>query len=178
MNNVFPKLVDLPKGIKYFLAAFLLLMSIGVTIGLVYVYETTEMTADRTEEHYAGSTSEDDIDIPEKYPKEFESMLLTTHTHLISFSFIFFFLGLIFYMNSIITGGWKTFIIIEPFISVLITFGSIWGVRYISSIYSNYIILFGILTYLSFYLMVAVSLYELLLKKTDLSQIPRGKTVK
>ena len=165
MNNIFPRLVDLPQNIKYFLAAFLLLMSLGVSLGLVYVYETTEMTSGGTEEHYTGSTSEDDIDIPEKYPKEFESMLLTTHTHLISFSFIFFFLGLIFYMNSTITGGWKTFIIIEPFISVLITFGSIWGVRYSSLIYSNYIILFGILTYLSFYLMVAMSLYELLVKK-------------
>ncbi len=165
MNNIFPRLVDLPQNIKYFLAAFLLLMSLGVSLGLVYVYETTEMTSGGTEEHYTGSTPNDDMDIPEKYPKEFESMLLTTHTHLISFSFIFFFLGLIFYMNSTITGGWKTFIIIEPFISVLITFGSIWGVRYSSLIYSNYIILFGILTYLSFYLMVAMSLYELLVKK-------------
>ena len=165
MNNVFPRLVDLPQNIKYFLSAFLLLISLGVTLGLVYVYETTEMTSGGTEEHYTGSALNDDIDIPEKYPKELESMLLTTHTHLISFSFIFFFLGLIFYMNSTITGGWKTFIIIEPFISVLITFGSIWGVRYSSLIYSNYIILFGILTYLSFYLMVAMSLYELLVKK-------------
>jgi hypothetical protein len=165
MNNIFPRLVDLPQNIKYFLAAFLLLMSLGVSLGLVYVYETTEMTSGGTEEHYTGSTPNDDMDIPEKYPKELESMLLTTHTHLISFSFIFFFLGLIFYMNSTITGGWKTFIIIEPFISVLITFGSIWGVRYSSLIYSNYIILFGILTYLSFYLMVAMSLYELLVKK-------------
>jgi len=140
-------------------------MSLGVSLGLVYVYETTEMTSGGTEEHYTGSALNDDMDIPEKYPKELESMLLTTHTHLISFSFIFFFLGLIFYMNSTITGGWKTFIIIEPFISVLITFGSIWGVRYSSLIYSNYIILFGILTYLSFYLMVAMSLYELLVKK-------------
>ena len=165
MNNIFPRLVDLPQNIKYFLSAFLLLISLGVTLGLVYVYETTEMTSGGTEEHYTGSALNDDIDIPEKYPKELESMLLTTHTHLISFSFIFFFLGLIFYMNSTITGGWKTFIIIEPFISVLITFGSIWGVRYSSLIYSNYIILFGILTYLSFYLMVAMSLYELLVKK-------------
>jgi len=165
MNNIFPRLVDLPQNIKYFLSAFLLLMSLGVSLGLVYVYETTEMTSGGTEEHYTGSALNDDMDIPEKYPKELESMLLTTHTHLISFSFIFFFLGLIFYMNSTITGGWKTFIIIEPFISVLITFGSIWGVRYSSLIYSNYIILFGILTYLSFYLMVAMSLYELLVKK-------------
>ncbi|MAP84784.1 MAG: hypothetical protein CMF83_03535, partial [Candidatus Marinimicrobia bacterium] len=112
MNNILPRLVDLPQKVKYFFSVFLVLMSIGVTIGLIYVYETTEMTAGGTEEHYAGSTLEDDMDIPEKYPKELESMLLTTHTHLISFSFIFFFLGAIFYLNSIITGGWKTFIII------------------------------------------------------------------
>ena len=116
MNSTLPRLVDLPQKMKYFVVAFLLLMTIGVTVGLVYVNLTTGLSGRGTTEHYTGSQLEDDMDIPDKYPKEFASMLLTTHTHLISFSFIFFFLGAMFYMNSIITGFWKTFLMVEPFL--------------------------------------------------------------
>ena len=165
MNNNLPRLFELPEKVRYFLSAFLVMMTIGVTVGLVYVNQTTGLSGKRTTEHYAGSALEDDMDIPEKYPKEIEGMLLTTHTHLISFSFIFFFLGALFYMNSILTGGWKTFIMIEPFVSVLGTFGSIWGIRYLSPSFSMATMVFGILTYLTFYLMVAVCIYDLLLKK-------------
>jgi|TARA_Y100000031_G_C8229597_1_gene390210 hypothetical protein len=164
MNRNLPQLMDLTNNVKYFLSAFLVLMTIGVTVGLVYVFETTSMSAVGTEAHYAGSLITDELDIPEKYPKEFDGMLLTTHTHVISFAFIFFFLGGIFLMNSIITGGWKTFLIIEPFISVIGTFGSIWGIRYVSSIFSILTIIFGTLTYLSFYFMIGLILYELLFK--------------
>ena len=93
MNNSLPRLFELPEKVRYFFAAFLLVLTIGVSIGLVYVNRTTAMTADGTTEHYAGSTLGDELDIPDKYPKEIEGMLLTTHSHLISFSFIFFFLG-------------------------------------------------------------------------------------
>ena len=165
MNNNLPRLFELPEKVRYFLSAFLMVMTIGVTVGLVYVNQTTGLSGKGTTEHYAGSALEDDMDIPEKYPKEIEGMLLTTHTHLISFSFIFFFLGALFYMNSILTGGWKTFIMIEPFVSVLGTFGSIWGIRYLSPSFSMATMVFGILTYLTFYLMVSVCIYDLLLKK-------------
>lgn len=165
MNNRLPSLVDLPRKVKLFLSAFLVLMTIGVTVGLVYVNLTTRMTGQGTTEHYAGSEMKDEMDILEKYPKEFESMLLTTHTHLISFAFIFFFLGATFYMNSTITGGWKTFLMIEPFVSVLGTFGSIWGIRYGSDIWSMAIMVFGVLTYVSYYFIVSIILYELLRKK-------------
>ncbi len=165
MNNPLPTLNELPRKVRYFLSAFLLLMTIGVTVGLVYVNQTTGMSGEGTKKHYAGSISEDEMDIPEKYPKGIEGMLLTTHTHLISFSFIFFFLGALFYMNSTILGGWKTFLMVEPFVSVLGSFGSIWGIRYFSPSFSMVTMVFGILTYISFYLIVVVIFYELLLKK-------------
>jgi hypothetical protein len=151
-------------------------MTIGVSVGLYYVYETTEMTPRGTDEHYAGSPLVDEMDIPEKYPKEFESMLLTTHTHLISFAFIFFFLCGIFYLNSIVTGGWKTFFMVEPFVSVFGTFGSIWGVRYLSGTFSLSTMFFGLLTYVSFYIMVAIILYELLFKTIKKGQYQQCQT--
>ena len=163
MNKTFPKLFELPEKVRYFLSAFLMVMTIGVTLGLAYVNQTTGMSGLGTTEHYAGSTMDDELNIPEKYPKGIEGMLLTTHTHLISFSFIFFFLGALFYMNSTISGGWKTFLMVEPFVSVLGTFGSIWGIRYFSPSFSMVTMVFGILTYISFYLIVVVIFYVLLL---------------
>ena len=165
MNNALPRLVDLPQKIKYFLVAFLVLMTIGVTVGLVYVWETTSMSPAGASEHYSGSAVSGDLDIPEKYPKSVESMLLTTHTHVISFAMIFLVLGGIFSLNSLIKGSLKTFVIIEPFITVLGTFGSIWGMRYLSSVYSYLSIIFGVMTYFTFYFMVGVVLYDLILKK-------------
>ena len=165
MNNALPRLVELPQKIKYFLVAFLVLMTIGVTVGLVYVWEPTSMSPAGASGHYSGSVVSGDLDIPEKYPKSVESMLLTTHTHVISFAMIFLVLGSIFSLNSLIKGSLKTFVIIEPFITVLGTFGSIWGMRYLSSVYSYLSIIFGVMTYFTFYFMVGVVLYDLILKK-------------
>jgi len=165
MNNSIPKLYQLSNQVKYLMTAFLLVLITGVSVGLIYVMETTSFSMKGTNEHYAGSKMTDELDIPEKYPKNFEGMLLITHTHLISFAFIFLAMGAIFLMNTVITGDWKTFLIVEPFLSVLGTFGSIWGIRYLSEFFSLTVMIFGLLTYLTFYFMAGILLYELLFKK-------------
>ena len=165
MINSLPTLNQLSSNVRYFLLAFIVCLTIGVTVGLVYVWKTTSMSPAGAAEHYSGSVVSGDLDIPEKYPKSVESMLLTTHTHVISFAMIFLVLGGIFSLNSLIKGSLKTFVIIEPFITVLGTFGSIWGMRYLSSVYSYLSIIFGVMTYFTFYFMVGVVLYDLILKK-------------
>ena len=165
MINSLPTLNQLSSNVRYFLLAFIVCLTIGVTVGLVYVWKTTSMSPAGASEHYSGSVVSGDLDIPEKYPKSVESMLLTTHTHVISFAMIFLVLGGIFSLNSLIKGSLKTFVIIEPFITVLGTFGSIWGMRNLSSVYSYLSIIFGVMTYFTFYFMVGVVLYDLILKK-------------
>jgi hypothetical protein len=51
---------------------------------------------------------------------------------------------------------------VEPFVSVLITFLSLWGIRYVSDSFSYISMVFGILTYTSFYLMAWIILLDLL----------------
>ena len=165
MINSLPTLNQLSSNVRYFLLVFIVCLTIGVTVGLVYVWKTTSMSPAGASEHYSGSVVSGDLDIPEKYPKSVESMLLTTHTHVISFAMIFLVLGGIFSLNSLIKGSLKTFVIIEPFITVLGTFGSNWGMRYLSSVYSYLSIIFGVMTYFTFYFMVGVVLYDLILKK-------------
>ena len=90
-------------------------------------------------------------------------MLMTTHNHIISFAMIFGMIGLLFYFNSIITGMWKFVLMVEPLITTLITFGSIWGIRFIAPEFAYITMISGILMYLTYYIMVGIMLYELLI---------------
>ena len=148
--------------VKLLIVAFTICLVVGVSIGLVYIYTTESTSAAGTIEHYRGSDVTGDFDIPYKYPKTFEGMLLTTHTHVIAFAIIFLILGLFWAMNSIVVGWWKLFFLVEPFVSVLITFLSLWGIRYVSDSFSYISMVFGILTYTSFYLMAWIILLDLL----------------
>ena len=157
------KLHQLDNNLKYFLSLFLIVMTIGVTIGLIYVRSTTNISAKGTMHQYAGSEVKDEFDIPEHYPKPISDMLMTTHNHIISFAMIFGMIGLLFYFNSMIMGTWKLILMAEPLISTIITFGSIWGIRFIAPDFAFITMISGILMYLAYYIMVGIMLYELLL---------------
>lgn len=159
------KLYKLDNDLKTFLSLFLIVLSIGVTIGLIYVYSTTTISSIGITDHYAGSETIDEFDIPLKYPKPINEMLLTTHNHIISFALIFFLVSIIFYFNTIITGKIKFFLLIEPLISTIFTFGSLWGIRFIDKSFIFITILSSSILYLSFYFIVLILLYELLIKK-------------
>ena len=154
-----------PTEIKSLLICFVLALMIGVSFGLIYVATTTSLTPEQTAEHYRGLDTSDDFDIPEKYAKTLSGMLLTTHTHVIAFSIIFFLLGFLFSMSSMIRGSWKIILLVEPFASFLLTFFSIWGLRYVSAYFALTTIFFGVLTYTSFYLISSIILYEILFYK-------------
>ncbi|MCF8243337.1 MAG: hypothetical protein K9J16_18325 [Melioribacteraceae bacterium] len=151
-----------PKLFRQLIAAYLIVLSIGVTMGLAFVMETTDATPKGTIERFNGSQlSDDDFDIQEKYPKSTHELLMTTHNHIIGFSFIFITMGLIFYFSQSVNRSLKKFIIIEPFLSIILTFGSIWGMRFVHHSFVYVIIISAILMYGSFFVMAAVSLYEL-----------------
>ena len=167
-------LKDLNKNIKYILISFLITMSFGIFTGLAYLYYTTESSPKGIIEHYKGTEDisyedwDNYLDKPMKTEKYLHDMLETTHTHVTSFAFISVLLGIIFYFNSIISGKWKIFLIIEPFISTLITFSSLWIMRYINESFVYLIILSSTLLYICWVTMLIVSLYELIfLKKSN-----------
>ncbi|MBD3226106.1 MAG: hypothetical protein GF313_15365 [Caldithrix sp.] len=157
----------LPRPYKQLILAFLFLLTSAVMVGLLYVYHTTAMQSPGIEQHYAGSaahTENENMDIPEHYPKPLSEMLMTTHNHLFGFAFIFVSLGFIFSMNTIIRGRWKIFLIVEPFLSTFLTFASIWALRYIHPLFSLVTISMAILTYGAYFVMTGVIVYELLFK--------------
>ena len=151
---------DWPRKLQYLVTTFLVVLTIGVTIGLVYVQRTASSKPSVISEHYRGSEIVDELEIPEKFPKTINDLLLTTHTHVISFAVIFLLLGCLTFFSSIFKGWLKTFFIIEPMVSSCITFIAIWGIRFISPIFGYVAMASGTLMYLSFYVIIAVLLIE------------------
>ena len=168
MDQIFStRLYEFPDKLKLLCFLTIFNLTIGVGVGLYYIGYTTQYSPSGTSEHFAGSQVSDDFDIPDKYPKPFSELLNTTHTHVISMTFIFIITGGIFFFNSIITGLIKTFLIVEPFISIIVTFGGIWLVRFIHPGFSYLVILSGILMYLSFFIMASTIFYELSIKPSQ-----------
>ena len=162
MNKI--QLRNLDSTAKTFLIFFLTTMLVGIFTGLGYIYYTTDMNTHGTIEHYNGSIVKDG-EIPEEFPKPLEGMILTTHAHVNSFALMSFAIGIIFYFSSIISGKLKTFILIEPFISTIITFISLWLLRYVNDSFVYIVMISGILMYSFWIIMILISIYELCLKK-------------
>jgi len=164
------KLYQLEKSLKLFIAVFVIVLSVGVIMGLTYLSQTTKYSPNKAIERFKGSQvnkNGDVLEIPDSYPKPISEMLITTHNHIIGFSLILFAVGFIFYFNSIISGSLKLFLMIEPLISTIITFGSIWGMRYLSEVFVYFAAISSILLYLSLFTMVVIILFELLFKKAE-----------
>lgn len=159
-------LTNLPSQLKKFLIFYLIVISLGVTLGLVYVADTTSMKQNGIVERWKGSPQSGE-EIPEQYEKGFSEMLMTTHNHIIGFSFIFLQIGFIFYFNSIIKGFWKSFLMIEPFVSIVFTFGSIWLMRFYSTQFVYLIIISAVTMYTAFFVMVIFSIYDLAKKRLN-----------
>ena len=162
MNNF--KLQDLDSTSKIFLTFFLITMQLGILIGIGYIYYTTSLNPEGTIEHYNGSEVFDD-DIPEEFPKTLENMILTTHAHVNSFAMISLIIGLIFYFNSIVVNKFKLFLMVEPFISTIVTFSCLWLMRYLSDNFVYLVIISSTIMYLCWSVMVLICLYELNFKK-------------
>ena len=162
LNNIL--LHQLPAKLKLLLLLTVVNLTVGVGIGLYYVANTTQLSPDGTTEHFSGSEVESDFDIPEKYPKPVSELLTTTHNHILSLTLIFLVIGGIFYFNTSISGRMKTFLIAEPFISIITTFGGIWLMRFVHPAFVYLVIPSGILMYGCYFIMAGVLLYELRLK--------------
>ena len=152
---------------KLFLLFFILSLTTGVLYGLIYLYDTTSISSKGAVERLRGSENdpEDEFEIREQYPKSGSELLMTVHNHIIGFSFIFVLMGGIFYFNTIVTGWWKKFFLIEPFISVVISFSSLFAIRFIDRNFVYLTILSSSLIYISFFAMAGISVFELIIKK-------------
>ncbi|MBT8264957.1 MAG: hypothetical protein KJO41_05785 [Bacteroidia bacterium] len=114
---------ELPKELKLLIAAFVIVLSIGFYTGLLFVGETTSNNPSGIQEHYLGNEQDDSATIM-KFRKSEQEMLTLVHNHILSMSIIFFLTGLLLSITSF-NMKLKLFLMIEPFFSVLLTFGGL-----------------------------------------------------
>jgi len=96
-----------------------------------------------------------------KFKKGSREMLTIIHTHILSLSFIFFFLGILVWGTEV-SILWKSILTIEPFISVLITFGGIYLIWLDYHFMSYVVMISGFLMTLSFSVGVVLIIKSLL----------------
>lgn len=112
------------KELKRLITAFLVVLSIGFYSGLFFVNTTSKMTPKGIQENYLGNENDEDATVM-KFKKSKREIISIVHSHILSMSMIFFFVGLIL-LTTNLNSKLKLFLIIEPFVSIILTFGGIY----------------------------------------------------
>lgn len=156
------KIHTLPKPAKLLVGFFIVTLSFGYFTGLRFVNENTNNTTQGIEEHYLGNEDDEDADIM-RFKKSEKEIITTVHNHVVSMSLIFLALGGILLLTSI-NPMLKKFLIVEPFVSIILTFGGIW-VMWSGVLWFKYIVIFsGILLTITFTTSVVLILSQLFKK--------------
>lgn len=137
-----------PKEIKSLILVFIIVLSVGFYGGLSFVNNTTSMNSSEIESHYLGNENDEAAEVM-KFKKSEGEILTVVHNHILSLSVIFFMLSLILATTSI-NKKFKYFLMIEPFLSIILTFGGIY-LLWIGITWFKYVVIFsGILMTFSF----------------------------
>lgn len=154
-----------PKEIKLLLIAFVVVLSVGFFTGLLFVNETSSANPNGIEEQYLGNENNENA-VEMKFKKTDKHMLNIVHSHILSMALIFFLLGLILSTTQL-QYKLKVFLMVEPLISVILTFGGIYllwkGITWMKYI----VMISGTLMTLSYTFSVFIILKQLLLPKTN-----------
>ncbi len=152
-----------PKEIKLLIVSFLVVLSIGFFMGISFVNETTDANPDGVETQYLGNEHIEEAPVM-KFKKSEREILTLVHNHMLSLSVIFFILAIIVSTTSI-NMKLKVFLMVEPFASILLTFGGIY-ILWTGVLWFKYvIILSGVLMTFTFITSVFIILKQLFQKK-------------
>lgn len=149
---------SLTKELRWLIGAFIIVLSIGFYSGLLFVGETSSANPNGIEERYLGNEADEGAMVM-KFKKSEQEMLTLVHNHILSMSIIFFLVGLILSITKL-NKKLKLFLMIEPFISVILTFGGLY-LLWKGMIWVKYIVMFsGILMTLTYSVSVLVILFQ------------------
>jgi hypothetical protein len=155
-------LSSFPKEIKIFIATFVVILSMGFFTGLLFVSQTSTTSPEGIVENYIGNEADEEANIM-KFKKSEREMLTIVHTHILSMSFIFFLLGGLVWLTKL-SKKLKLFLTVEPFASVLLTFGGIYFI-WTGVLWMKYVVIFsGFLMTATFSISAILVLYQLTLK--------------
>ena len=155
-------ILNLPKEIKLLIAAFIIVLSIGFYTGLLFVGETSSANPNGIEEQYLGNEDDENAKVM-RFKKSDQEMLTLVHNHILSMAIIFFLVGAIISITKL-NKKLKLFLIVEPFISVILTFGGLY-LLWTGVLWMKYIVMFsGILMTLTFTASTFIILKQLVQK--------------
>ena len=117
-------LKDQSKEVKHLISAFLIVLSIGYFTGITFVDDTTDQSPTGIEENYLGNEN-DEVANEMKFKKSKQEILNIVHTHMLSISVIFFLTGIL-VSKTLVNSKLRKILMIEPFLSILLTFGGIY----------------------------------------------------
>lgn len=117
------RLRDLPKELKLLALMFLLSMLFGYGASFLILADQTSLSPAGIEENYNGNEVDEQATIL-KFKKSNYEMLTTVHTHVFSLSVIFLIVGALAYFTGLPL-KLKFFLMIEPLVSLMITFTSL-----------------------------------------------------
>ena len=133
---------------------------VGYTTSLVFVWRTTRLTPPGIESRYRGASPKSTGDAMQ-FPKSLPEMLTITHTHLLSMAAIFVFSGAALALCERPGERWRRLLIVEPFVALLVSFASMWLMRYVDGRFSWLLSLSSGLMALTFYVQSYFVLREL-----------------
>lgn len=152
-----------PKEIKLLIGAFVIVLSIGFFTGLLFVEDTSSVNPNGIEEQYLGNETDENTAVM-KFKKSKREMLTLVHNHMLSMSIIFVLLGAILSVTQL-NKQLKLFLMIEPFLSVILTFGGLY-LLWSGLIWVKYIVMLsGVLMTLTFLFSALIILKQLLFPK-------------
>jgi polyferredoxin len=152
-----------PKEIKALIMVFIVVLSIGFLGGLTFVNNTTSMNVSEIETHYLGNENDENAEIM-KFKKNEREILTVVHGHILSMSVIFFLLSLILATTSI-NKKLKYFLMIEPFLSIVLTFGGIYLLWSGITWFKYIVIISGVFMTFSFVVATLSIAYQILFSK-------------
>jgi hypothetical protein len=129
-------------------------------VGVFFVEHTTSITPAGVSEEFVGSADPDQA-AELKYEKSARELYILIHNHVLSLSVLFFVLGGVFYFSSLVSEGVKRFLLVEPFLAILTTFGGIALVRFVAEEFSWLVLLSGISLFSCYATMAVLILVEL-----------------
>ena len=142
------------------LIAFVITLSFGYSTGMYYLTLTSGIETHSIEENYLGNES-DEAALEMKFKKPEKEVVSIIHSHVISFSLIFLAIGGLLLMTTY-PARLKFILVIEPFISIILTFGGIWLMWQGISWMKYVIIVSGTLMNLAYVVMAVLVLIALL----------------
>ena len=159
------KLNNLPKLVKRTLLAFTLALTIGYVFGFSILYETTQLSTKGIVENYNGN--EDDENAEKMlFKKSGYEIRTSIHTHILTLSVVFLIVAALLYFTEL-NENIKSVLMIEPYISLVLTFGGIYFL-WMDILWFKYIIVIsGAAMHVCFASSLLILIYYLGIKKNN-----------